>query len=150
MIADLQRQLGIDPSFFPQFLVFILLFLWLRAIFFQPYLAVILRRQGQSEGLADEASKLEEEASRVELEYQEALKKTRALAAVERERILVEARKEANDLVDSARHSAKAKLDTAREASARSFDADLASLKSQVGSVSALLVEKLTKTKVGL
>jgi F-type H+-transporting ATPase subunit b len=150
MIADLQRQLGIDASFFPQFLVFILLFLWLRAVFFQPYLAVIQRRQGQSDGLSDRAAKLEEEATRVELEYQAALKKTRGLAAVERERILGEARKQATESVESARRDAKLKLEQSRESSARSFEADLAGLKSQVGSIASLLVEKLTKTKVGL
>jgi F-type H+-transporting ATPase subunit b len=150
MIADLQRQLGIDASFFSQFLIFIFVFLWLRAVFFRPYLELIQRRQGQSEGLSDQASKLEEEASRAELEYADALKKARNRAAAERERLVADARKEANTSVDSSRREAKVRLDQARETAAKNFESDLAGLKTQVGSVASLLVEKLTKTKVGL
>jgi F0F1-type ATP synthase membrane subunit b/b' len=87
---------------------------------------------------------------RAEQQYQEALTGARRKAGQERDRVLGEARKQANDLVGAARGQAKSKLEQAREAAVRAADAELASLKGQVGPVASLLVEKLTKTKVGL
>jgi F-type H+-transporting ATPase subunit b len=150
MIADLQRQLGIDSSFFQQFLIFIVIFTWLRVIYFGPFLKLIQKREGQSEGLSDEAKKLEEESARLETQAQEALSAARKKAFAEREAILSVARKDANDLVAKAREQAKGKLDGAREAAAKSANAEIANLKPQVASISGMLVQKLMNTKVGL
>lgn len=150
MIADLQRQLGIDASFFTQLVVFLVIFSWLQVVYFRPFLALIQRREGKSGGLSDEAAKLEEEATRAEQEYQVALVSARRKASSERDRVLTEARKQANDIVSAARTQAKSKMEQSREGAVRTAESELASLKGQVGSVASLLVEKLTKTRVGL
>lgn len=150
MISDLQRQLGIDASFFTQFAVFLIIFFWLQVVYFKPYLALIKKREGQSGGLSEDAAKLEEAAARNEQEYQDAILRARRKAAAERDRVLTDARKQASDLTAAARAQTKTKLEQAREGAAKNAEAELASLNSQVGSVAALLVEKLTKTRVGL
>jgi F0F1-type ATP synthase membrane subunit b/b' len=150
MIADLQRQLGIDSSFFQQFFIFIVIFTWLRVIYFGPFLKLIQKREGQSEGLSDEAKKLEEESVKLEAQAQDALATARKKALAEREAILGVARKEANEIVLKSREQAKGKLDGAREAAARSADVETASLRPQASSISAMLVQKLMNTKVGL
>jgi F-type H+-transporting ATPase subunit b len=150
MIQDLQRQLGIDGTFFTQFLIFLLIFTWLQFVFFKPFLQLIQRREGQSGGLSEEAAKLEETAAREEQQHAEAIVAARRRAAQERERVLAEARKSANESVAAARVQSKSKLELARDTAIGSAEAELASLRGQVGSVSSLLVEKLTKTKVGL
>ena len=150
MIQDLQRQLGIDQTFFVQFLIFLLIFTWLQFVFFKPFLALIEKREGQSGGLSDEAAKLEEAASRNEQQYSEGLTAARRKASLERDRVLGEARKAANESVAAARAQSKTKLEQARDAAVKSAEAELTALKGQVASVSAMLVEKLTKTKVGL
>jgi F-type H+-transporting ATPase subunit b len=149
MIADLQQQLGIDSSFFQQFVVFILIFLWLRIVYFAPYLSLIEKREGQSEGLSGDALKLEEDASRLEAEYQGAISSARKRALAEREAILSEARRVAADQVAEARAKAKNRLEQSREAAAREAEAELKGLTGQVGSISSLLVNKLMNTKVG-
>jgi len=150
MISDLQHQLGIDATFFTQFLIFLVLFIWLRFVFFKPYLKLIQRREGQSGGLSEEAAKLEEAATRAEQEHKEAFAAARKRVVLERDRILGEGRKAASDLVASARQQSKTKLEQAREAATRTSEAELASLKGQVGTMASMLVEKLTKTRVGL
>lgn len=150
MISDLQRQLGIDLSFFIQFAIFIFIFIWLRIFFFKPYLELIQKRDSQSDGLVDEGQKLEEEALRMEQECASALAAAKKTAAQQKDNVLVQARKEANDLVARARDEAKAKLEQARESAAKGVDSELASLKGQVSDLSTMLVEKLTKTQVGL
>jgi len=150
MIADLQQQLGINSTFFAQFLIFLGIYVWLRVVFFGPYLALIQKRESKSGGLSEEAAKLEESAAWAEREYQDSLSSARKRMLAERDRILGEARKTASDIVASAREQSKTKLDGAREAAARSSESEIASLKGQVGSMADLLVQKLTKTRVGL
>ena len=150
MIADFQRQLGIDASFFPQFLIFLLIFGWLQVVYFRPFLKVIQKRQSQSGGLSEEAAKIEEAAARAELDYQNALIGARKKASLERDRVLAEARAQANEVIGVARQQAKTRLAQARAAALRAAEADLAGLRSQVSGVAALLVEKLTKTSVRL
>ncbi|RYZ97743.1 MAG: hypothetical protein EOP11_21620 [Proteobacteria bacterium] len=150
MIADLQQQLGIDSSFFWQFLIFLCVFLFLRTVYFSPYLKLIERRQGQSSGLSEEARKLEEESARLEIQYQDSLSAVRKKAHAEREALLADARNNSTKLVADAREKAKVRVEGARALAAKSSEAELDSLRGQVGSVSALLVEKLTQTKVGI
>jgi F-type H+-transporting ATPase subunit b len=150
MITDLQHQLGIDSSFFWQFLIFFAAFIILRATFFGPYLKLIERREGQSGGLSEEARKLEEEASRLEKEYENSAVAMRKRAFAEREALLTAARKESTVVVAAAREKAKARMDLARETTAKDYEAELASLKSQVGPVSSLLADRLAQTKVGI
>lgn len=150
MITDLQRQLGIDGSFFTQFLIFLLIFSWLQFVFFKPFLQLILKRENQSGGLSEEAAKLEEAAERNEQQYRDALVAARKKAGSERERVLGDARKAANDTVSAARAQSKSTLEQARDAAVKTSEAEIGSLRGQVGSMSALLIEKLTKQKVGL
>jgi F-type H+-transporting ATPase subunit b len=150
MIQDLQRQLGIDASFFTQFAIFIVTFAWMQFIYFGPYLKLIQRRQAQSGGMTTDANKLEETADRDEQSYREAVLGIRRKAASEREKVLADARTKANEIVGLARGQAKSKLEQAREAAARSAEAELSNLKGQVAGMASLLVEKLTSTKVGL
>lgn len=150
MITDLQRQLGIDDTFFIQFVLFLIVFLWLRFVYFSPFLRLIQKREGQSEGMSEGAGKMEEEATRLENEYRERIVAARKRAAAEREVVLAGARKEGNDLIAKSRDASKAKLDQNRELAAKESAAELASLQSQVGAVTGLLVEKLMHTKVGL
>lgn len=149
-ILNLQQQLGIDATFFTQFLIFIFIFLWLRFVFFGPYLKLIQNREGKSEGLSDEALKLEEESAMLESQHAEAWEAMKKKMTTEKDQILSAARKEAAGIIGAAREQAKEKLNKAREQSAKSFAEEISSLKQQVGSISNLLMEKLTKTKVGL
>ncbi|MGZ3650748.1 MAG: F0F1 ATP synthase subunit B family protein [Bdellovibrionota bacterium] len=150
MISDLQRQLGIDASFFTQLLIFLLIFTWMQVVYFRPFLKLIQKRQGQSGGLSDDAARLEEAAARSEKEVQDAIAAARKKAALERERVLAEARAAANELIAAARSAAKTKLEQARESAQKSAEGELAGLRGQVSGMASLLVEKLTKTKVGL
>ena len=150
MISDLQRQLGIDASFFTQFALFLFVFIWLQIIYFGPFLKLIQRRESQSEGLSEGATQLEEEAARLEQDYQEKSISSRKRVAAERENILAAARKEANDVTSKAREQAKVKVEQSREQAQKESATELQSLQAQVGSVTSQLVQKLTSAKVGL
>ena len=150
MLADLQRQLGIDSTFFHQLVIFLLAYLLMRFFYFGPYLKLIQKRENQSDGLSDEAKKLEEEAASMEGQYQASLSAARKKAQAEREAMLAAVRKLNADEVAEARNQGKSKLEQAREAATRSSASELANLKAQAGPISATLVGKLMNNKVGL
>jgi len=150
MLADLQRQLGIDSTFFHQLVIFLLAYLLMRFFYFGPYLKLIQKRENQSDGLSDEAKKLEEEAASMEGQYQASLSAARKKAQAEREAMLAAVRKLNADEVAEARNQGKSKLEQGREAATRSSASELANLKAQAGPISATLVEKLMNNKVGL
>lgn len=150
MISDLQRQLGIDSTFFPQFFLFLGIFLFLRLVYFGPFLRLILAREGQSGGRSDEAARLQEEAARLEQDYQEKISAARKRAGAERDQLLVAARKDGNEIIARAREEAKTKLEQSRTQSEKEAGGELATLRGQVDAVAGQLVQKLTHTKVGL
>ena len=150
MIADLQRQLGIDSSFFIQFGIFIFIFLWLRYVYFGPYLELILKREKASDGMSESAAKMEQEAVLAEKESDAAMAAARKSAATEKDKILNAARAAAATDVAKAREQAKKELEAVRAVTEKEISVEMTALKQQSGAISALLVEKLTKTKVGI
>lgn len=74
----------------------------------------------------------------------------RRRAGSKREEILTAAHRQASESVGAARQESKSKLEKAREGAAKEAELELAGLRGQVGAVAALLVERLTKTRVGL
>ena len=147
-IADLQRQLGIDASFIPQFLLFIFLFMWLRYVYFQPYLKLIKRRENLSSGKSDEASQLDEESLQLETKYAQTLQIAKRKALDEKEKIITSGREEAAKILQTAKGVAKKKLDQTRAESQKNFDQEFQTIKSQAENCANQLVEKLTKAKM--
>lgn len=150
MIADLQRQLGIDFSFFYQFVIFFLTYLWLDFVYFAPYSKLIAKRESQSGGLEEKSKELEEKTVQLEAQFSEGMTAARKEASLQKEKILAEARKAASVVVGKARDDAKKKMDSARERVTSEAKAELDSLQGQVSSFSSALVEKLLKSKVGI
>lgn len=150
MIADLQKQLGIDLSFFYEFGLFVAIYLWLRFFLFAPYLKVLLLRNYQTGGLKDEAHALDQKSQEKEALFAQKIAEARRQALQEREKILVAARANAAVALDEARHEAKSKIEAARTAAEAEANAEFDQLKSQSSGVANLFVEKLLKQKVGL
>jgi len=149
-LQNLQKQLGIDHTFFIQFVVFFGFYLWLRFVFFKPYLKVVLARDNQTEGLKDESMKLDTDSARKESEYAEKISVAKKKAAQEREKILAEARAQSNKLVEAARAQAKTRIEKARNEAQSQAEKDLGALKEHAGALAKVFVEKLTKARVGL
>lgn len=150
MLADLQKQLGIDATIGVQFITFFVVYLWMRFVFFGPYLKLLEARKHQTSGLKDDATALEEQAGQTEKKYKDGVTLARKEAAAAREKIVFDARTKASHVVDGARKEMKQKMDSARELSQRSAAQGLADLDGQVEALGGLLVEKLTNSKVGI
>jgi F0F1-type ATP synthase membrane subunit b/b' len=150
MIADLQRQLGIDYTFFIQFFIFAVFYLFFRFVFFAPYRDLLARRERGAEGTAEEAAKLEEQAALWEKEHEDSLRRGRKESAADRDAFLGQAKAEAAKVVDASRAKAKALVESQRVSSQAEADAGLKELNKSVNEVASLLVTKVTGGKVGV
>lgn len=150
MLADLQKQLGIDATLGVQFVTFFVVYLWLRFVFFGPYLRLQEARKQSTSGLKDEAASLEEQAEKAENAYRDGILAARKEAAASRDRLVQEAHGKAAAVVDGARKEMKLKMDGSRDLMARQSAQGLAELDGQVEALGVLVVEKLTSAKVGL
>lgn len=150
MLADLQNQLGIDATIGVQFLIFFGLYLWLRFVFFGPFLNLLDARHLSTQGLREKALDLEVGAEEKEKQYSERMAAVRRAAAVEREKILAEARASSAGMIEAARKSSKEQIEAARIGAEAEAKGDLDRLSAEVSQLSDLFVKKLTNTGVRL
>lgn len=150
MLIDLQKQLGIDATIGAQMLIFFFVYVWLRFVFFGPFLSLLELRHSSTEGLREKAIGLDAEAEEKEKLYAERLAAARKAAALEREKILAAARAESSSEIERARGTSKKQIESAREKNEADAASSLKGLSSQTEELSELFVEKLTNARVGL
>jgi F0F1-type ATP synthase membrane subunit b/b' len=150
MIADLQRQLGIDGTLGTQFIIFILIFVWLKYVFFNPFFKIIEERQHKTQGLKKEAEELQIEADRKEAELALKMSDAKKQISADREKVLSKARAEAAVVINDARKDAKSLIEESRKAAQKDSEQALKDLSGSVKAVAGMLVEKLTKERVKL
>jgi len=150
MIADLQKQLGIDGTLGIQLLIFVALYLWLRYAFFSPFFSILQERQKKTQGLKKEAEDLLLEAEKKEAEYGAKRREAQRKISASRDKIISTARGEAAEMLGGARKEAKSHMEASRESAQRESQNALRELEPQIKNVASLLVEKLTKERVGL
>lgn len=150
MIADLQRQLGIDGTLGIQFVMFLAIFIWLKYVFFNPFFKIIEEREHKTQGLKKEAEELQAEADRKEAELAAKMSEAKKQISAEREKILSKARAEAAVFIADARKDAKGLIEESRKGAQKESEQTLKELSGSVKAVAGMLVEKLTKERVRL
>jgi F0F1-type ATP synthase membrane subunit b/b' len=150
MLADLQNQLGVDATIGIQFAVFFLFYVWMRFVFFGPFLKLLDARHSSTQGLRERAADLEIDSETKEQKYAERISAARRAAAIEREKILAVARGKSANAIDVARKSAKEKIESSRVKEETEAKNSLANLSGQVSQLRDLFVDKLTNSRMGL
>jgi F-type H+-transporting ATPase subunit b len=97
-----------DRAVVIQFIAFVLLFLLIKPLLIDPFLKVMEEREKRTDGAKTEARNMDEKAGEIFQRYESELKKVRAVAAQERERLRVEGQKlEARVLEDARQQSSR-------------------------------------------
>ncbi len=148
-LADLQKTLGLDASLGIQFILFFVFYIWMRFVFFGPFLKILQARHSSTDGLKERASELESDAEAKEKAYAERVSAARRSAAVEREKILAEARVNAGEATDVARKAAKEKIESSRLKEEAEAKESLDSLMAHASQLRDLFVDKLTNSRMG-
>jgi F-type H+-transporting ATPase subunit b len=121
--------------------LFVALYFVLKNLVFDRFLANLDARHDRTRGALEAATRLREEAARLQADYESQMAQLRRRAAAEREEIRKQAEEQERELVESARREAASALAEARAKLAADAEATRATL---AGEVTRLSEEILT------
>jgi F-type H+-transporting ATPase subunit b len=124
-----------------QALLFVVLYFALKNLVFDRFLANIDARHRRTRGALEQATKLREEAARLQSEYEVQLAELRREAAAAGEEIRRHAESEERELLESARQEAARSLTEAR----RRIAAEVETTRAALGAETAKLVEDVVR-----
>jgi F0F1-type ATP synthase membrane subunit b/b' len=134
-VAAILEQLGLDQTFFIQFAVFVVLFVFLGNVYFKPFLKLIQARHKRTVEDREAAEKLMADADQKFEEYRKRLAEERAAARKDYENLLTEVKKEESAMMAQSRSEAKKitqeaadSVNQQREQVKRQLEADVESL----------------------
>ena len=148
MVGDILTQMGIDDTVWIQLVVFSILFIVLRFLFFGPFLRLIELRESATLGEEAEANELNRKAEEQETGYKEKLSQVRQTARSAHDDLIAAKKTEASGTVAEARSRNKGNIEEARAEIMQESARTLEELKGQVDIISGMFVKKLMKEKV--
>jgi F-type H+-transporting ATPase subunit b len=107
--------IDLDATVFVQIVIFFIAFFILKSLVFRPVMELFDARAAATSGAKEEARRLEEEAAQKRAHFEGELRKVRAAAGEDREKLRAEAQKLARQLTDKAREEAIATQKSAKE-----------------------------------
>jgi F-type H+-transporting ATPase subunit b len=112
--------------------LFVALYFVLKKLVFDRFLANLDARHDRTRGALEAATRLREEAARLQADYEDQMTQIRRRAAAEREETRRQAEQEERELVESARHEVASALAEARAKIAEDAAATRAALAGEV------------------
>lgn len=141
------QQLGLDQSFFAQFAIFAILFLFVSNVFFRPFLRLFEYRDQRTVQDREAAEKLINQAEAKFEEYRRRLSDERIAARKGFEAVLAETKKEEATLLANAREEAKKITQAAAESVAQQRDQLVKQLDVDVESLAHSISQTLLSRK---
>lgn len=136
-------MIDINSSLFIQAALFIFLMIVLNKIFFQPFLSFLDERQNKISGDEQEGARLQEEAERRRLQFEEGLHKGQLQALEEKGRIQDAGAHEGKQLVDTVQQEVEGEIPQIKAQLAQEGQEVLADLESRQGALAKEIVEKI-------
>ena len=112
-----------DKTLFVQVGLFVVLWIVLKPLLFDPMLKLFEEREKKIEGTIADARKIDLQSADAKATYDEALTKARAAGALERDRLRAEGIKKEKELLTAARVASQQKIDEGRTQSLKEVDA---------------------------
>jgi F-type H+-transporting ATPase subunit b len=109
-----QSMISLDYSVVYQIVLFLVVWVILRKILFQPYLHLLEERERKTTGAQHDSLELEHEGARLRAEYEEKIAQAKAAGYASKEAILQEARRERESILTEAREEAMKLLEGMR------------------------------------
>ncbi len=138
-------NLDIDATAFVQIGLFVVLFLMLKPMLFDPMLKLFEEREKRIEGNISKARKIDEESAKAKAEYEDVLNDARRSGSAEREKIKNEGLKQEADLLANVRRETALVAEDNR----KKAEKDLAVAREQLGKDSAALAGQLAGIVLG-
>lgn len=136
-------MISLDISILYQVVLFVLLWLILSKILFQPYLRLLDEREQRTTGAQHDSSDLEQEGARLRAEYEEKIRASQSAAYADKERVLQSARAEREKVLGEARQEAVQTLERARQEIASAVAAERGLAATEAADIAAVIASKL-------
>src|SRR3954447_1610033 len=107
-------MISLDFTIVLQILIFVILWLILKNLLFQPYIALLDERQQKTAGARDRSDILEHESDRLRMQYEEGIAKAQAAGYTAKDLIVQGARQQRESILGQARQEAAGFLERAR------------------------------------
>jgi len=137
--------IDVDASMLFELVIFLVLFLVLRPLLFRRLVDLFAAREKSIDGAQAEARQMEEESKKKTTAYEDAMKKVRAEASVERDKLRADAAKSAAAIVARARDEAGQRL----EAGKGEIHAEAESIRANLGPRARELGVELSRRLLG-
>lgn len=141
-------MISLDISILYQVILFVILWLILNKVLFQPYLKLLDERERRTTGAQHDSTELEHEGARLRAQYEEKIAQAQSLAAGERERVLQTARQEREKILAQARQEAEQTLARRRQEIAAAVEAERRLAAAEAAIIGAEIASKVLGRKV--
>jgi F-type H+-transporting ATPase subunit b len=136
-------MISLDISILYQVVLFVVLWLILSKVLFQPYLRLLDEREQRTSGAQHDSSDLEREGARLRAEYEEKIHLAQSAAYGDRERLLQSARAERETILGEARQAATQSLEQARQEIASALAAERTLAAREAAQIAAGMASKV-------
>lgn len=133
----------VDATMFVSAGIFLVFYLAMKVLLFDPYLEIVRKRRALTGGARDDADALAAEAAAVAAEYEQRLSDAREAAAAARDELRSSGRADEARIVGAAREQASSHLETRRAALARDVEAAEKQVDERAKALSVAIVERM-------
>jgi F-type H+-transporting ATPase subunit b len=141
-------MISLDISILYQIILFVVLWLILNKILFQPYWRLLEERERRTTGAQHDSADLEHEGARLRAQYEERIAQAQTAAYAAKDAILQEARQEREKILGQARADARHKLEQVRREVTTALEREKELVAAEATAVAGEMVSKVLGRKV--
>jgi F-type H+-transporting ATPase subunit b len=142
-------MIQLDYSIAYQIVLFVVLWLILNKLLFQPYLRLLEEREHKTTGAQHDSVDLEHEGAKLKAQFDEKMAKGQAAGYSAKETINQEARQQREKILGQARDEAAQSLEQVRQQVAAAMEQEKRLLAAEVSAVAVDMVNKVLGRRVG-
>ena len=136
-------MISLDISIVYQIVLFVVLWLILNKILFQPYLRLLEQRERRTTGAEHDSADLEHEGSRLRAQYEEQISQAQTVGYAAKEAIVQDGRQQREKILAEARQQAAGQLDRVRREVALALERDQSLAGLEAKAVAGEMVSKV-------
>lgn len=141
-------MIHLDFSVVYQVILFLVLWLILNKLLFQPYLHLLEERERKTSGAQHDSTDLEFEGARLKAQYDESIAQAQAAGYVAKDAILQEGRQEREKILSQARQEAALTLERTRMEVATAMEREKVLAAAEVATVAGEMAAKVLGRRV--
>jgi len=136
-------MIQLDISIVYQIIIFLILWLILNKLLFQPYLQLLAERERKTTGAQHDSSDLEHEGARLKAQYEERLARAQAAGYAAKDAIVQEGRQQREKILTHAREEAASTLHQVRREVATAMEQERRLAAAEAATVAGEMVTKV-------